>query len=78
MLEWLTIALGERFMDDAAFIVFIGFGVVWTLLGAVAVMALFKADGQEIRFGKWGLLVAVPTILPILIAFIFGAIYLPR
>lgn len=65
-------------MDDAAFIVFIGFGIVWTLLGAVAVMALFKADGQEIRLGKWGLLVAVPTILPILIAFIFGAIYLPR
>ena len=62
-------------MDDAAFTIFISFGVIWAIMGAIAVIALLKADGQEIRFGKWGLVVAVPIILPLLIAFIFAAIH---
>lgn len=59
-------------MDDSAFTLFIGFGVLWTVMGIVAVIALFKADGQKIRFGKWGLVVAVPIILPLLAAFAFA------
>jgi uncharacterized membrane protein HdeD (DUF308 family) len=59
-------------MDDSAFTLFIGFGALWTLMGIVAVIALLKADGQKIRFGKWGLVVAVPIILPLLVAFIFA------
>jgi len=61
-------------MDDAAFTLFIGFGVLWTIMGAAAVIALFKADGQKIQFGKWGLVVAVPIIVPLLAALIYGAI----
>ncbi|MEX0267767.1 hypothetical protein AB3R30_01370 [Leptolyngbyaceae cyanobacterium UHCC 1019] len=59
-------------MDDSAFTLFIGFGVLWTVMGIIAVIALFKADGQKIRFGKWGLVVAVPIILPLLAAFAFA------
>jgi uncharacterized membrane protein HdeD (DUF308 family) len=59
-------------MDDSAFTLFIGFGVLWTVMGIVAVIALLKADGQKIRFGKWGLVVAVPIILPLLAAFAFA------
>lgn len=59
-------------MDDSVFTLFIGFGVLWTVMGVVAVIALLKADGQKIRFGKWGLVVAVPIILPLLAAFAFA------
>lgn len=59
-------------MDDSAFTLFIGFGALWTVMGIVAVIALLKADGQKIRFGKWGLVVTVPIILPLLTAFIFA------
>ncbi|PZV06551.1 MAG: hypothetical protein DCF22_23555 [Leptolyngbya sp.] len=59
-------------MNDSAFTLFIGFGVLWTVMGVVAVIALLKADGQKIRFGKWGLVVAVPIILPLLAAFAFA------
>lgn len=61
-------------MDDSAFTLFIGLGVLWTLMGTAAVIALFKADGQKIQFGKWGLVVAVPIIIPLLAALIFAAV----
>jgi ATP/ADP translocase len=64
-------------MDDSAFVLFIGFGVPWTVIGVVAVIALLKADGQPIRFGKWGLLVAVPILIPLISALLFAAVYHP-
>ncbi len=64
-------------MHDSTFAIFIGFGVLWTIAAAIAVIALFKADGQEIRFGKWGLVVAVPIIVPLLAALGFAAIWHP-
>jgi uncharacterized membrane protein YidH (DUF202 family) len=62
-------------MEDSTFLLFIGFGVLWAILGAAGWMALLKADGQEIRLGKWGLVVAVPILIPIVAAFIFVAVY---
>lgn len=62
-------------MNDSAFVLFIGFGVLWTVMGAVAVVALLKADGQPIRLGKWGLLVAVPILIPLIAALLFAAAY---
>jgi hypothetical protein len=47
--------------------VFIGFGLLWVLMGITAVIVLFKSDGQKIWFGKWGLLVAIPIIVPIVL-----------
>jgi ATP/ADP translocase len=64
-------------MDDSAFVLFIGFGVPWTVIGVVAVIALLKADGQPIRFGKWGLLVAVPILIPLISALLFAAVHHP-
>lgn len=60
--------------SDSAYTIFIGFGVIWVGIGIAAVIALLKADNQPIRLGKWGLLVAIPSFLPILIALIVGAI----
>ncbi len=62
-------------MQDSTFTIFIGFGVLWTVMGAIAVIALFKADGQKIQFGKWGLVVAVPIIVPLLAALGFAALW---
>ncbi|MBF2026713.1 MAG: hypothetical protein IGS48_08105 [Oscillatoriales cyanobacterium C42_A2020_001] len=64
-------------MDDAAFVLFIGVGVLWTIMGVVAVIAPLKADGQKIRFGKWGLVVAVPIVVPLIAALVFAAIWHP-
>lgn len=64
-------------MNDAPFVLFIGFGVLWTIMGAVAVVALLKADGQKIQFGQWGLVVALPIIIPFLAALGFAALWHP-
>ncbi len=54
-------------MQDAGYTVFIGFGLLWVVMGIVAVITLLKSDGQKIQFGKWGLLVGIPIILPIVL-----------
>ena len=55
-------------MKDSIFIIFIVFGCVWILMGIVAVIALLKADNQEIRIGKQGLIVTGSIVLPLILA----------
>ena len=54
-------------MQDAGYTVFIGFGLLWVVMGIVAVITLLKSDGQKIQFGKWGLLVGIPIVVPIVL-----------
>lgn len=61
-------------MDNSIFVIFIVFGCIWILMGAAGLIALLKSDGQEIRFGKWGLIVALPILGAIIITLIYGAI----
>ncbi|WP_293135947.1 hypothetical protein [Microcoleus sp. bin38.metabat.b11b12b14.051] len=58
-------------MEDAGYTVFMGFGALWVLMGIVAVTFLFKSDGQKLRFGKWGLLVAIPILVPITLVLLY-------
>ncbi len=58
-------------MQDAGYTVFMGFGALWVVMGIVAVIVLFKSDGQKLKFGKWGLLVAIPIILPIALVLLY-------
>lgn len=58
-------------MQDAGYTVFMGFGGLWVLMGIVAVIVLFKSDGQKLRFGKWGLLVAIPILVPIALVLLY-------
>jgi hypothetical protein len=60
----LLLKAGKK-MQDAGYTVFMGFGGLWVLMGIVAVTFLFKSDGQKLKFGKWGLLVAIPILVPI-------------
>lgn len=63
-------------MEDSSFIIFLGFSLIWIVLGVVTWLALLKADNQKIQFGKWGLLVAIPILIPFVFALIIGAISL--
>lgn len=58
-------------MQDSVFIIFIVFGFIWVLMGVVAVIAFFKSDNQPLRFDKWGLIVAIPIIVPIVIVLLY-------
>ncbi|UKO98767.1 hypothetical protein [Nostoc sp. UHCC 0870] len=60
-------------MNDSAFTIFIIFGSIWILMATAAVIALLKADGQEIRFGKTGLMITISIILPIIITLAYAA-----
>ncbi len=61
-------------MDDSVFVIFIAFGCLWVLMGGAAVVGLLKSDGQEIRFGKEGLIVAIPIVIAIIIALVYAAV----
>ena len=54
-------------MQDVGYTVFMDFGGLWALMGIAAVIFLFKSDGQKLGFGKWGLLVAIPILVPIVL-----------
>jgi nitrate/nitrite transporter NarK len=61
-------------MEDSIFIIFLSFGCIWILMGVVGLIALLKYEGEDIKFGKWGLIVAIPILIPIIIALIIGFI----
>lgn len=60
--------------NDSAYTIFIIFGFIWIAIGATALILLFKSEGQPIRFGKWGLLVSIPVVIPIIAALVMAAI----
>ncbi|MBW4561890.1 MAG: hypothetical protein KME32_12195 [Mojavia pulchra JT2-VF2] len=62
-------------MQDSVFVIFIAFGCIWILMGVGGWIAVLKSEGEEIRFGKWGLIVAIPIIIPIVVALIIGALH---
>ena len=60
-------------MEDSTFIIFLAFGVIWAIMGAAAWIALLKSEGEEIRFGKWGLIVVLPILIPFIAALVIAA-----
>ncbi|NDJ23619.1 hypothetical protein GS682_18640 [Nostoc sp. B(2019)] len=62
-------------MQDSVFIIFIAFGCIWLLMGVGGWIVLLKSEGEEIRIGKWGLIVAIPIIIPIIFALVIGVLY---
>ena len=61
-------------MQDLQYIIFIAFGCIWVLIGVTAMIALFKSDGEEIKFGKWGLVVALPIIIPLIVVLVYQVV----
>ncbi|MEH2300136.1 hypothetical protein [Nostoc sp.] len=62
-------------MEDSVFIIFLVFGCIWILMGVIGWIAFLKSEGEEIKFGKWGLIVAIPILIPIIIALIISIFY---
>ena len=62
-------------MQNSLFVIFIAFGCIWLVMGVTGWIAFLKSEGEEIRFGKWGLVVAIPIIIPIVITLIIGALH---
>lgn len=62
-------------MENSTFVIFLAFGVLWAIMGTAAWVALLKSEGEEIRFGKWGLIVAIPILIPFIAALVIAAIY---
>ncbi|AFZ28194.1 hypothetical protein Cylst_6234 [Cylindrospermum stagnale PCC 7417] len=60
-------------MNNSIFIIFFAFGIIWILMAIATVIFLLKSDGQEIRFGKMGLIVVIPIIVPIIITLAYAA-----
>lgn len=58
-------------MQDSSYVIFLIFGLLWVVMGVAGVIALLKLDGQQIKFGKWGLLVALPIVIPFVITLIY-------
>ncbi|MEH2462317.1 hypothetical protein [Nostoc sp.] len=48
---------------------------IWILMGVVCWIAFLKSEDEEIKFGKWGLIVAIPILIPIIVALIIGIFY---
>lgn len=44
-------------------------------MGVVGWIAFLKSEGEEIKFGKWGLIVAIPILIPIIVSLIIGVFY---
>ncbi|HEY9294895.1 MAG TPA: hypothetical protein VIQ31_00730 [Phormidium sp.] len=61
-------------MEDSTFVIFLVFGVIWAIMGTAAWIALLKSEGEEIRFGKWGLVVIIPILIPFIAALAIAAI----
>lgn len=62
-------------MNDSVFVIFIAFGCLWILMGVGGWIALLKSEGEEIKFGKWELIVAIPILIPIIFALTIGVLY---
>lgn len=61
-------------MEDSTFVIFLAFGIIWAIMGMTAWIALLKSEGEEIRFGKWGLIVVIPILIPFIAALVIAAI----
>jgi nitrate/nitrite transporter NarK len=68
-------AFNWREMEDSVFVIFLSFGFIWLLMGVVGWIAFLKSEGEEIKFGKWGLIVAIPILIPIIVSLIIGILY---
>ncbi|QSJ15999.1 hypothetical protein JYQ62_30145 [Nostoc sp. UHCC 0702] len=62
-------------MEDSVFVIFLVFGCIWILMGVVGWIAFLKSEGEEIKFGKWGLIVAIPILIPLIVALGISVVY---
>lgn len=58
--------------SDAAYGVFLGFGIFWIVLGAIAVIAFMRAENLPLRLDQSALIVIIPILIPLIAALVIG------
>jgi hypothetical protein len=62
-------------MQDSQFSIFLAFGFIWLIMGISACILIMKSEGLPLRLDKWGLVVLLPIVIPLVAALTFAAIY---
>ncbi|MGB8699047.1 MAG: hypothetical protein WCD18_06490 [Thermosynechococcaceae cyanobacterium] len=63
-------------MQDSPFVIFLGFGFLWIILGIVSLFFLFKSNYKEIHINPEAILVTLPIVIAFIVALTFGVITL--
>ncbi len=58
-------------VPESGFVIFLVFGIICTIAGIAAGVYFLKPKDQPIRFDKWGLVVLIPIVIPIVAALLF-------
>jgi hypothetical protein len=61
-------------MEESPYVVFLGFALVWVLLGLGGLFLLVRSEGQQIKVPPAALIVVVPILIAFAIALTFGAL----
>ncbi|GAP94355.1 hypothetical protein [Leptolyngbya sp. NIES-2104] len=66
------VVLGKAMgVPQSGFVIFLVFGIVLTIAGIAAGAYILKPKDQPIRFDKWGFVVVIPIVVPIIAALLF-------
>jgi hypothetical protein len=55
-------------VPQSGFVIFLVFGIILTIVGIAAGAYLLKPKDQPIRFDKWGFVVVIPIVVPVILA----------
>jgi hypothetical protein len=61
-------------MEESPYVVFLGFALVWVLLGVGGVFWLARSEGQQMKIPPAALIVILPILIAFAIALTFGAL----
>jgi uncharacterized membrane protein HdeD (DUF308 family) len=58
-------------VPQSGFVIFLVFGIICTIGGIAAGVYFLKPKDQPVRFDKWGFVVVIPIVVPIVAALLF-------
>ncbi|MEP0980360.1 hypothetical protein [Leptolyngbya sp. FACHB-17] len=65
-------------VPQSGFVIFLVFGIFCTIAGIAAGAYILKPKDQPIRFDKWGYVVIIPIVVPIVAALLFEVLFYYR
>lgn len=65
-------------IPESGFVIFLGFGILCTIAGIAAGIYLLKPKDQPLQFDRWGFVVLIPIVIPIVAALLFQVIFYSR
>lgn len=65
-------------IPESGFVIFLGFGILCTIAGIAAGVYLLKPKDQPLQFDRWGFVVLIPIVVPIVAALLFQVLFYYR